>query len=866
VTSRSDLDDSFIRAAFLEAYWRDVDRQTKPNPLQVYLARWPQHSEVIAEEYLALRQQAAAPEDAGNGFIGDFRVIRELGVGGEGVVYLAEDPQLSRQVAVKVPSASGLARGSALTRFASAAALNARLHHPGICPVLRYGLDEVHGPYIAMLFVDGETLSRRIARIHEGGAPSRTIDSILRVIEAVARALHVAHERGVVHGDIKPSNIMITDGRNPVILDFGFARAHRPDAISAGAVREGTPSYMAPEQVRGDTITPSSDIYALGVVLYECLTGRKPFEAKSMDALFEAITSVEPNDPRVLNPAITPELGAVLATAMAKNPAHRYETAAAFADDMKAIRTLVPVRAYPAGLARRLLLWVRRESLFAALVGALILVLLAAGIWQWVNAGKFARLYQLATGQIDTTAAVNAGDLPIARRISIQRQRVEAIEQLVAETGEAGPWQPRMALALKSLGDLLTETGDLEEALRVRSRTLQLLDSMQVTPENRREILNARAIAIIHHGDLAKARGEDLEAERRYLEAHAILLTLAGDPGPKPANTDLVDSHVRLADIAQRIGDEAAVDREARAAHAAVDAVRRLDPQYGDLNRATFMALAFVQIAGANTGDAAQNAKLQKEKLEAASKAAADDPASPELKRLYERAFAETVQQEGDPQAARIALEGQLLTSMARRDSRPENAVNAIDVVCVTMELSGAAARCGDVERASREALNAIAEAVAARASFPRNHEVLIVQASAHRHRASILERRGDFAGARAEFAAEKELVLELVRQFSNLRTHLCAAQVLIRSSDPGLNEPEAGLIHAEKAFELSGNRSTLALDLAADAEQQLGRNEDARSRLDRLLQMLPPNSTPRRRALENARKDLQERAASRRS
>jgi serine/threonine protein kinase len=200
------------------------------------------------------------------------------------------------------------------------------------------------------------------------------IQDLLTVFEKVARALHAAHEAGVVHRDIKPGNVMVTSAGEPVILDFGLAHAEDQDFESLTRPGDlfGTPAYMSPEQLTRGTLQLDrrTDVYSLGATLYECLTLKRPFEAPTREALYQAILSKEPPDPRSLNPAIPGDLRVVLETALAKDRDKRYQTALELAEELRRVRCYEPIVAKPAGPWTRLRRWSQRNpALATAVVG-----------------------------------------------------------------------------------------------------------------------------------------------------------------------------------------------------------------------------------------------------------------------------------------------------------------------------------------------------------------------------------------------------------------------------------------------------------------------------------------------------------------
>jgi len=307
--------------------------------------------------------------------IGGYRIERLLGQGGMGVVFLATDARLSRKVALKLVRPERLGSQPARERFWREAKLAARLEHPHICAV--YEVGEAQGmPFMAMRFVAGETLAARVAR--EASATRgtdlerRRIDEVIRIVESAARALHFAHTHGVVHRDVKPANVLIEPDGTPIVLDFGMARADEDDlGLTMTGELAGTPLYMAPEQVaaKARTVDARTDVYALGVTLYEAVTGVRPFGGQSMRELLDAITEHDPPPPSRHNRHVPHDLDVVLEKAMEKDPGRRYRTAADFADDLGRVRARAPVLARRAGPALRVRRWMQRNPVAMAFLG-----------------------------------------------------------------------------------------------------------------------------------------------------------------------------------------------------------------------------------------------------------------------------------------------------------------------------------------------------------------------------------------------------------------------------------------------------------------------------------------------------------------
>ncbi|MDP6983409.1 MAG: protein kinase [Candidatus Latescibacteria bacterium] len=331
-------------------------------------------------------------DDKGIGRLGSYRLLRELGRGGQGRVFLAEDERLSRQVALKVLPPSFLTTDDSLARFRREAEVASRLDHPGICTVYEAG--EFAGQcYISMQFVEGESLATQIARMCEesenrkndsstSSHRRRAITVTVQLIEKVARALHTAHEADLVHRDIKPGNIMVAREGTPILLDFGLARdaaSAMPTLTEPGAIL-GTPAYMSPEQLGGDNsrVDRRTDVYSLGATLYQCLTLNMPFGARTIEGLCRAVLSEAPPNPRSSDPGISKDLAVVIETAMQKDPGSRYQTALDFAEDLRRVRMFEPIAARPAGPVLRLRRWIQRSPMAAAFVGLLLVSLVVS--------------------------------------------------------------------------------------------------------------------------------------------------------------------------------------------------------------------------------------------------------------------------------------------------------------------------------------------------------------------------------------------------------------------------------------------------------------------------------------------------------
>jgi WD40 repeat protein/tRNA A-37 threonylcarbamoyl transferase component Bud32 len=303
-----------------------------------------------------------------------YEIVGELGRGGMGVVYKARQIRLNRPVALKMILAGAHAGGDAAARFLAEAEAVAQLQHPNIVQI--FHIDEHAGfPYFEMEFVGGGSLADRL-----DGTP-RPPREAARVTEIVARAIAEAHRQGIVHRDLKPGNILLTPEGTPKVADFGLAKLLN---VESGLTRTdsvlGSPSYMAPEQAEGKTkeVGPTADVYALGAILYELLTGRPPFRGATVLETLEQVKTAEPVPPSRLVPRLPRDIETICLKCLQKDPSRRYESAAALAEELRRFQAGEPIVARPVGSVERAWRWCRRNPVVAGLTAA-VLLLFAAG-------------------------------------------------------------------------------------------------------------------------------------------------------------------------------------------------------------------------------------------------------------------------------------------------------------------------------------------------------------------------------------------------------------------------------------------------------------------------------------------------------
>jgi serine/threonine protein kinase/Tfp pilus assembly protein PilF len=306
----------------------------------------------------------------GSTLAGKYSIIEPIGKGGMGIVYKAEDIRLKRTVALKFLPEEFLESPDAGERFIREARATAALSHPHICTIHEINEEEAE-PFIVMEFIDGQSLRQKIA-----GKPMDQSQALEIAIQA-AEGLNEAHKKGIVHRDIKPGNIMITTAGQVKIMDFGLAKVLGESLLTKEPMTMGTAAYMSPEQVRGEIMDHRTDIWSLGVVLYEMLTGQLPFKGDSEQSLMYGIVNKEPEQISRIQADISKELTNVIHTALAKNSAERYQIMGEFLDDLKAVAEgLKPLKA-KTGLFRGKILGLKKIHAYAGLGALIVLFALA---------------------------------------------------------------------------------------------------------------------------------------------------------------------------------------------------------------------------------------------------------------------------------------------------------------------------------------------------------------------------------------------------------------------------------------------------------------------------------------------------------
>jgi serine/threonine-protein kinase len=555
--------------AFLRRY--ETDRQqgaarTAPD----YAAMWPEHAAAIEREYAALQQAEAGVAEELR--IGPYAVVRELGRGGQAVVYLARDERLQREVALKVlpRNRTSLEQELRLRREAMTAA---RLEDSGICPVYDVGHDGSHA-FLAMRYVPGRTLGACIeaARAADTPGPALPLPQLLELFERLCQSLHRAHEAGVVHRDLKPGNIMLGDDGVPVLLDFGLAvdvETDGPLLTRSGDVF-GTPAYLPPERLLGHGRGGDRrwDVWAVGVSLYEACTLQRPFAAPTLDGLYRAILNDDPTPVRRLVAALPVDLGHVLAVCLDKVPERRYQTAADLAYDLRAVRLREPIRARPPSVWRRVQRWHRRyaalaTALWVTLFGLLALAAVQRSMLDDVRSARdeAQSLNEFLVEKLLLAATPNeARGRELTAAEVFERAAANVASAFPEPTPVAGMLQHVLGRAFQQLGRRQESATAFERAVRIRSsvlgathrETLRSRRELTIAQQDRDQIAgieaSLREILALQSAALG-GDDEDTLVTRRELSRH--LLTLG-----RPAEAE-IEARAVVAGLERTLGPEA---------------------------------------------------------------------------------------------------------------------------------------------------------------------------------------------------------------------------------------------------------------------------------------------------------------------
>jgi eukaryotic-like serine/threonine-protein kinase len=555
-------------------------------------------------------------------YFGDYELLEEIARGGMGVVWKARQKSLHRTVAVKMILGGQLATDADVKRFHTEAEAAANLDHPHIVPIYEVGEHEGQH-YFSMKLVEGRSLAAEL--------PRYTSDHLAAAVllAKVSRAVHHAHQRGILHRDLKPGNILLDAQGGPHVTDFGLAKQVKGDSelTISGAIL-GTPAYMAPEQALGKMkeLSTAADIYSLGAILYQLLTGRPPFIGDNLVNVLRQVTETEPTPPSKLAKAVDRDLETICLKCLEKEPKRRYASADALAEELERWLRNEPVLARPVGGVERLAKWARRRPALAAMTTALILVALTGFTLTYRQLGET----QVARAEAERKAHAEVQARSIAQlekqQAELQRDRAnseatkseqsarfmtdmlagigpsvalgrdttmlrEIVDKAATRLDKELTGQPAVEADLRAtLGNAYIDLGEFTKAESMHRRTLALRRSF---PGN--EPL-AVANSLVSLAKSLSGQSRYAEAEAVYREALSLQQNLLGQDHPDIASSLIALGHV--------------LDRQGKYREAMTNAGKGLDiqkkqPGTGHADEATALSnLAFAELAEGKTTEA----------------------------------------------------------------------------------------------------------------------------------------------------------------------------------------------------------------------------------------------------------------------
>jgi tetratricopeptide (TPR) repeat protein/predicted Ser/Thr protein kinase len=478
-----------------------------------------------------------APSSSENlpGQIGGFRILGKLGEGGMGIVFEAEQKNPSRRVALKVVRGGHFVDEGYLRMFRREAETLARLSHPNIAAIYEVGRTDDGQHFFTMELVHGQTLGAYVHDRLGGRHPTREqLRERLRLFDTICRAVNYAHQRGVIHRDLKPSNIVVTASGDVKILDFGLARITDADVAVATVMTEvgsiwGTLPYISPEQARGDSryIDLRTDVYSLGVVLYELLSGGYPYDTQAA-SMVQALLAVSEAQPRALKKAeggeaIDADLQTIVGKALEKEPDRRYQSAAAFAEDVERYLASQPILAHPPSTMYQLRKLVARHRLSFAAAGGIAVLLVALAVTMVVQGERVRRERDRAESEAAKASAINGflkdalGAADPWSKGSRNVTLLDALRQAQAKAHAAFLHQPLVeAAVLQTIGVTFANLAEYAEAEKALRKALDL----RVAAAGRKSAEAAESWAAI--GTMYLPQGKVDEGEKAAREALEI--------------------------------------------------------------------------------------------------------------------------------------------------------------------------------------------------------------------------------------------------------------------------------------------------------------------------------------------------------
>lgn len=615
------------REAFLQR--RCADDPALRAEVERLLAAHVRSTDFISSPAIAGVREWASDESLVGQLVGPYRLVREIGRGGMGAVYLAEraDGQYQQRVALKVIK-RGMDTEQVLARFRAERQILASLDHPNIARLLDGGSTERGVPFFAMEYIEGEPIDAWAER------RALSVEDRLRLFIQVCGAVAYAHQHLVVHRDIKPLNILVTPDGVPKLLDFGIAKVlHQDDDVTSTVtgMRLLTPEYASPEQVEGRHATTVSDVYALGVVLYELLTGRSPYRLRSRSPLdvVEAVRTTDPERPSAvggtekLRRRLRGDLDTILLTALRKEPARRYQSVEQFAGDLRRHLEGLPVRARPDTFGYRAGKFVRRNKVPVA-AGVLVALAMLGGTAATAYQAREARAAQERAERrfADVRKLANAllfdyhdairnlrGALPVRERMV--RDALGYLDGLAKESGGDPGLQRELAGAYHRIGDLQggepNSLGDTEGAARSYGKALEILESLLRADSGNARLRRDAAESAMAMGRVVWGRG-DLATGLGYARRARALLDplVAAAPGDTELRLQLSAANNLLGQISLEEGKIDSALAYHRADLEQFEAAPESERRRPEVRHAISVTYGFLADAQSEAGDLAE--------------------------------------------------------------------------------------------------------------------------------------------------------------------------------------------------------------------------------------------------------------------
>jgi serine/threonine-protein kinase len=737
-----------------------------------------------AQEYQEAVAKTGHAVGTGASF-GDYQLIEPIAKGGMGIVYKARQRKLNRVVAVKMILAGQFADRTDVDRFYAEAEAAAALTHPNIVAIHEIG--EVSGQhFFSMDYIEGQSLAGMVRD------STFTPPQAAEYVRVIAETMQFAHERGIVHRDLKPSNILVDKQLRPLITDFGLAKqvSNQSQLTMSGAI-VGTPSYMPPEQAAGDgdRVGPRSDIYSLGAILYELLTGRPPFRAASPFETVRQVIENDPLSPRLVNPGVPKDLETICLKCLQKDPAKRYDTSQDLAAELQRFIVGEPIHARPVGKAERIWRWCKRNPYLATAISAAVACLCLATVGlvvAYVNALKTLSLEQekvaltessflkqkgvvddLFTRVSEETLLNQPGMQPL--RKDLMEKVLAYYQQFLAERGNDVKLKDELASTHYRIGVITEMLESADKALPFYETADKMQTELLLTSPDDPQRIEARANTLNALGTVWAKKKDSSRAGRQFSAAAALRERLVK---LREANVDfkrmLANVYLNLGQVAMNSGDLPAAREHFRKSQEIRQAALKNDPK--DFKVRRDIGKGFYGFGNLNwqAGDVIAAEKDYRQAIDMFEQLSHDNPADLDnnlLLAVSQRLLGDLKASTNEPEAAREAydLSQRRLESLARRNPA---------VLDYQFERARVFMNLGDFEVGQERSLPAIA-------AFQQAVDILRSLADDY---PLFPQYQRELAAALRELGAERAMLAEFNESLTNLKeAHQIVARLVTR-------------------------------------------------------------------------------------